>query len=45
MHDSLFHTLQDFMTTSEGITYSIVILSLVSFVFFWRFLTDRDTHD
>ena len=42
MHDSLFHTLQDFMTTSEGITYSILVLSLVSFVFFWRFLTDRD---
>lgn len=36
------HTLHDFMLRTEGITYILIVVALVGFVFFWRFLTDRD---
>jgi hypothetical protein len=36
------NTLHDFMLRTEGITYVLIVVALVGFVFFWRFLTDRD---
>ena len=36
------NTLHDFMLRTEGITYILIVVALVGFVFFWRFLTDRD---
>lgn len=37
-----FHTLQEFMTFTKGVTYIIIVVALVGFTAFWRFLTDRD---
>ncbi len=31
------HTLHDFMLRTEGITYILIVVALVGFVFFWRF--------
>jgi len=36
------NTLHDFMLRTEGITYLLIVVALLAFVFFWRFLTDRD---
>jgi len=36
------NTLHEFMLRTEGITYILIVVALVGFVFFWRFLTDRD---
>jgi len=36
------HTLHDFMFRTESITYLLVIVVLCGFVFFWRFLSERD---
>lgn len=40
--DSPIVTLHDFMLRTESITYLLVVVVLISFPFFWRFLTDRD---
>jgi len=40
--DGIFHTLQDFMTHTKGITYIIMVLALISIAWFWRFLSERD---
>ena len=40
--DNSIVTLHDFMLRTESITYILVVVVLVSFPFFWRFLTDRD---
>lgn len=40
--DNSIVTLHDFMLRTESITYILVVVVLVSFLFFWRFLTDRD---
>ncbi len=40
--DTPIVTLHDFMLRTESITYLLVVMVLVGFVFFWRFLTDRD---
>jgi hypothetical protein len=40
--DNSIVTLHDFMLRTESITYILVVVVLVSFIFFWRFLTDRD---
>ncbi len=36
------NTLQEFMFRTESITYILIVLALVFFPFFWRFLTERD---
>jgi len=36
------NTLQEFMFRTESITYILIVLVLVFFPLFWRFLTDRD---
>lgn len=38
-----FYTLQDFMTYTKGVTYLIMIVSLIAITGFWLFLTERDT--
>ncbi len=40
-----FYVLQDFLTFTEGVTYTVVVASLVFFVFFWRFLSARDSDE
>ena len=39
------HTLQEFLLHTKGMLYLLVILFLVGFVYFWRFLHDRDKDD
>ena len=36
------NTLQEFMFRTESITYILIVLALVFFPIFWRFLTERD---
>jgi len=36
------NTLQEFMFRTESITYILIVLVLVFFPLFWRFLTERD---
>jgi hypothetical protein len=40
--DPIFYTLQDFMTHTEGVTYLLVIATLVGMTVFWWFLTGKD---
>jgi hypothetical protein len=40
--DNAIVTLHDFMLRTESITYILVVVVLVGFPFFWRFLTDRE---
>ena len=39
------HTLFDFLTHTKGIGYIVAGLLLVSFIPFWRFLTEREHED
>lgn len=39
----IFHTLQDFMTFTKGVTYILMVISLMAFTGFWLFLTERDS--
>ncbi len=45
MEDGIFYTLQDFMWHNENVTYILLGISLVIMVFFWTFLTERDSDD
>ena len=36
------NTLHDFMLRTEGLTYILIVTALCGFVFFWRFLSERD---
>ena len=36
------NTLHDFMLHTEGLTYILIVAALCGFVFFWRFLSERD---
>jgi len=36
------HTLFDFLTHTKGVGYIVAGLLLVSFIPFWRFLTERE---
>jgi hypothetical protein len=38
------HTLHDFMLRTEGLTYIMIVAALCGFIFFWRFLSERDDH-
>ncbi len=40
--DTIFYTLQDFMTHTESVTYLLVIATLVGMTAFWWFLTGKD---
>jgi hypothetical protein len=43
--EGTFFTLQDFMTFTKGVTYILIIISLLAVVGFWNFLTGRDDED
>jgi len=44
MHEeNFFYTMQDMLNSAEGITYLIVVASLIVFIFFWKFLTEGDS--
>jgi hypothetical protein len=38
----MFHTLFDFLTHTEGVTYILIGVLAISFIPFWRFLTERE---
>ncbi len=40
--DSIFFTLQDFMTYTKGLTYLLMGLSLIVVTAYFTFLMDRD---
>ncbi len=40
--DTIFYSLQEFMTYSKGITYLIMGAILILMPLYWLFLTDRD---
>jgi hypothetical protein len=37
-----FHTLQDFLTHTEAVTYVLIVGILAAIAIFWCFLTQRD---
>lgn len=40
--ESIYYTLQDFLTHTESITYLLIIGSLIGITWFWCFLTGND---
>lgn len=40
--ETLFYTLQGFYTHTEGVTYLLIIVSLVCIACFWNFLAGKD---
>jgi hypothetical protein len=40
--EKVFYTLHDFMLRTESITYILIVAALCGFIFFWRFLSERD---
>jgi len=40
----MFHTLQDFMQHTKGVSYVIAGCILVAFIGFWLFLVGREEH-
>ena len=40
--ETVFYTLQDFMTHTKGVTYILIILILIGMLGFWNFLVERD---
>lgn len=43
--ESTFFTLQDFMTFTKGVTYILMVVSLIGITGFWLFLSERDEDD
>jgi hypothetical protein len=41
----MYHTLFDFLTHAEGITYMLIGVLLISFIPFWKFLTERERRE
>ncbi len=41
MH-GIYYTLQQFLTHAKGVTYIIMVLALLAFLGFWRFLAGND---
>lgn len=39
------YTLHEFATRTEGISYLLSAVILLSFIFFWLFLTDREPRE
>ncbi len=40
--ENIFYTLQDFLTHTKGVSYIIIVLTLIGMLLFWKFLTERD---
>ncbi len=40
---NMIHTLHDYMLRTESITYLLILVGLVGFPFFWKFLSERET--
>ena len=40
--NTVFYTLQDFMTHTEGVTYVLIVAGLIGIAGYWYFLTERD---
>jgi len=40
--ENVIYTLHDFMLRTESLTYIMVVVALCGFIFFWRFLSERD---
>ena len=40
--ENIFYTLQDFLTHTKGVSYIIIVLTLIGMLMFWKFLTARD---
>jgi hypothetical protein len=40
--DGVFYTLQEFLAYTKGVTYILVIVTLIVMVWFWCFLVERD---
>ena len=40
--DGFFDTLQDFLSHTEGVTYLLIVGTLIGMAGFWYFLTQRD---
>jgi hypothetical protein len=43
--EGVFYTLQDFMTYTKGVVYIIIVLALLAFLGFWRFLAANDDEE
>ena len=43
--EGTFHTLQEFMTHTKGVVYIIMVVALLAFVGFWRFLAGNDDQE
>lgn len=43
--DNTLFTLQDFMTFTKGVTYILMVVSLIGITGFWLFLSERDEDD
>ena len=43
--EHVFHTLQDFLAYTKGVTYLLMVAILISMVAFWRFLSENDDND
>lgn len=41
----MYHTLFDFLTYTKGITYMLIGVLLISFIPFWKFLTEREREE
>ena len=41
----MFHTLQEYLTHTEGATYILMVVALVGVAGFWQFLSARDDDD
>jgi len=39
---NVINTLHEFMLRTESITYILIVVALCGFIFFWRFLSERD---
>ena len=40
--EGLFYTLQDFLSHTEGVTYILIVATLIGMAGFWHFLTQKD---
>jgi hypothetical protein len=43
--ESIFFTLQDFMTHTKATAYLLIAVALIGLPLFWRFLTGRDENE
>lgn len=43
--EGTFYSLQEFMTYTKGVVYIIIVVALLAFVGFWRFLAGNDDQE